>query len=226
MEPIRDILNRLDSQKNIPHPLTTTTSMNPTSEDEPEKLTPEQQKEAIRLNLWLSSADHIFDNFKTVMGTKQSYKAVKDLAEGKATYQMVLIYGGVGNGKTYLCEAASLYLHQHGIICRVLTWPDIIRALKRCMEPTSEKSMQELIDHYCNTKYLIIDDIGAGMSGSEFGMKELEEIVVYRYHNHFFTIMTSNKDISGLPERVISRFNDKEFARLVLNDGSDYRLKK
>jgi DNA replication protein DnaC len=94
------------------------------------------------------------------------------------------------------------------------------------MDPSSEKSVQELVDHYCNVKHLIVDDIGAGMSGSDFGMKELEEIVVYRYHNHLFTLMTTNKDISGLPERVVSRFNDKEFARIVLNEGSDYRLKK
>jgi DNA replication protein DnaC len=191
-----------------------------------EALSPEQQKEITRLNLWLSSADHTLENYKKLPGTENSFKVVRNLAEGKAHYFMVLIYGGVGNGKTYLCEATSLCLFSRGIICRVLSWPQTIRALKRAMEPDSGTSPEKLIEKYCTTKHLIVDDVGAGMSGSDYGMKEIEEIVSARYHDHLFTLMTTNKDISQLPDRVVSRFRDTQYSRLVLNKGEDYRLRK
>lgn len=191
-----------------------------------EFLTPEQQKECLRLSLWLSSADHTFENFKVTTDNRLAFIAVKTLAEGKSKYKMALIYGHTGNGKTYLCEATALYLHSKGIICRVLSWPSIVRGFKRAMDPDPPTPLEVLVERYCTARYLIVDDIGAGMSGSEFGMKELDEIVSARYHDHLFTLMTTNKDITELPERAVSRFRDNEFSRFVLNKGEDYRPKK
>jgi len=83
-----------------------------------------------------------------------------------------------------------------------------------------------LINSYCNAQRLIMDDVGMGGSGSDWELGQLEEIVVSRYHNRLFTILTTNRDLIELPERVVSRFRDGEVATLVLNEGEDYRRKK
>jgi DNA replication protein DnaC len=196
----------------------------------PIRMTPEEleseRRESLRKSLWISSLENTFENFRPAKGSQLAYKQTLDFARGKAGYSLLLIYGGVGNGKTHLCEATAIELLKRGIFCRVLTWPEIIRALKKAMQPEAPRSPDDLIDIYCKAKHLILDDIGAGMSGSEFGMKELEEIVEYRYHEKLFTMMTTNRDIKELPERVLSRLKDKQISCLILNEGEDYRRKK
>lgn len=156
-------------------------------------------------------------------GTEKTLVAFKKLANGEAKYRMLLCYGGVGNGKTHLCEATSIILYKRGIFCRVLTMARIMRALKECMGPERITSCEELIDRYCRCGYLIVDDVGMGGTGSDWEYGQLEEIVVSRYRERLFTIMTTNRDISELPERIISRFRDKELGVVVLNEGEDYR---
>jgi len=57
-------------------------------------------------------------------------------------------------------------------------------------------------------------------------MEQLEKIIRVRYRERLFTILTTNRDISELPERIVSRFEDAEVARKVLNSGIDYRKLK
>ena len=152
--------------------------------------------------------------------------AFKELSEGSTLWQMLLCYGGVGNGKTHLCEATSISLYKRHTFCRVLTMARIMRTLKECMGPERLTSYDELMDRYCRCSHLIVDDVGMGGSGSEWEFGQLEEIVVARYRENLFTIMTTNRDLTELPERVVSRFRDPDVGRIVLNSGADFRKLK
>lgn len=148
---------------------------------------------------------------------------------------MALIYGGVGNGKTYLCEATAIELSKRGILCRVLTMAQMMTALKKCLGADRIISLEELTGLYCKAHWLIIDDVGSGGTGTEWEMGKLEEIIAYRYREELPTLMTSNLDIQPdpnnpkrifIPERIVSRFRDPDIGTLVLNEGGDYRRMK
>ena len=191
----------------------------------------EEKREQLRKSLGVASLENTFENFKPVPGTEKALAAFKTLAYGKTDKPMLLCCGGVGNGKTHLCEATAIALYKRGIFCRVMTMARIMRALKECMRPDPLTSYDELLDRYCRCGYLIVDDVGMGGSGSDWEYGQLEEIVVARYREclagtNRFTIMTSNRDLTELPERIVSRFRDPDVGMVVLNEGADYRRLK
>lgn len=217
MEHIGEALGSLRRGTNIPD--------RKTFDLEPEP-TLEEKRERLRKSRGLSSLDNTFENFKPAPGTGKALAAFKALASGKAKWRMLLCYGGVGNGKTHLCEATAVALYKRGLFCRVTTMARIMRALKECMRPDSLTAYDELIDRYCCSEHLIVDDVGMGGSGSGWEFGQLEEIIVVRYREHLFTILTTNLDLKKLPERIVSRFCDPEKGRLILNEGEDYRRQK
>jgi len=156
-------------------------------------------------------------------GTQRALAAFKAVLDGPE--YMLLCYGGVGNGKTHLCEAAVIELYRRGKFCRVMKLPEMLGTLRRAIN-NPEMDYDGILGNYCYPERLIVDDIGAGGSDSEFGDRVLESIVVARYGRQLFTIMTSNREFSELPERVKSRFEDGATSYLVLNEGEDYRPKK
>lgn len=192
---------------------------------EPE-LSIEEKRERLRKSLRVASLDNTFENFKPVTGTEKSLEAFKSLASGNTDWQMLLCYGGVGNGKTHLCEAAAITLYMRGLFVRVYTMARIMGALKECMHAGPGVSYEEIISKYCEAERLIIDDVGMGGSGSEWEFGQLEEIIVSRYRERLFTILTTNRDLTELPPRVVSRFRDPDIGRIILNSGSDFRSQK
>lgn len=218
MERIRDILGRLD--RGAP-----TRDRGIIETEMAEELTLEEKRERLRKSLCVASLDNTFENFKRVPGTEKAKAAFKALALGKTDKPLLICYGGVGNGKTHLCEATTIALYKRGIFCRVLTMARIMRALKECMRPEPPIWLDELLDRYCSCLYLIVDDVGMGGSGSEWEFGHLEEIVVARYRERLFTIMATNLDLKDLPERIVSRFQDPLIGTVVLNEGDDYRLR-
>jgi len=195
-------------------------------EPEPDEPTLEERRKEIRQSLGVSSLANTFENFKPMKGTAKALAAFKALAYGKSRRKMLLIYGGVGSGKTHLCEATVIALYKQGIFCRVLTMARIMRALKCAMHGDSLITYEELLDTYCECKRLIIDDVGMGGSGSEWEYGQLEEIITARYRERLFTILTTNRDISELPERITSRFFDPDVGTVVLNEAGDFRKSK
>ena len=108
-------------------------------EPEPE-LTLEEKREELRRSLCVSSLDNTFENFKPVKGTEKSLSAFKALASGRTKWKMLLCYGGVGNGKTHLCEATAIELYKRTKFCRVLTMDRMMGALKASMKLISGSS--------------------------------------------------------------------------------------
>ena len=96
----------------------------------------------------------------------------------------------------------------------------VMGALKGCIG--SRNSLDELLRNYSQADRLILDDV----AGTEWEMEQLEKIIRARYRENLFTVLTTNLDPKELPERVVSRFLDREKGRLILNQGGDYRPKK
>lgn len=214
MEHIGKVLGSLDRGKPIPDLKT--------NDLEPEELTLEEKREELRKSLGVASLDNTFESFKPVKGTEKALAAFKALAEGRTNKPLLLCYGGVGNGKTHLCEAAAIALYKRGLFCRVLTMDRMMGALYECIGPDRQNSLEELLRNYSYTEHLILDDV----EGTEWAFGELEKIIRVRYRERLFTILTTNRDLSELPERVVSRARDPDFGRLVLNEGADYRRLK
>lgn len=156
-------------------------------------------------------------------GTEQALAAFKAVLDGPQF--MLLCYGGVGNGKTHLCEAVAIELYKRGKFCRVMKMPEMLSTLRLAIK-NPDMDYDTILSNYCYAERLIVDDIGAGGSDGDFGGRILENIVGARYGRQLFTIMTSNQEVSQLPERVRSRFEDTVTSYLVLNEGEDYRPKK
>jgi len=81
---------------------------------------------------------------------------------------MLLIYGGVGNGKTHLLEASAIELYRQGKFSKVRPFSKILSVLKSAIN-NPEMDYGFILDNYCYADRLIIDDIGASGSDTEFG---------------------------------------------------------
>lgn len=184
--------------------------------------TVEELLEERRREMGVTSLENTFRNFELVPGSANALAAFKKLAEGRTEKTFLLCYGGVGNGKIHLCEAAAITLNKRGIFCRVFTMDKIMSALKACMDPDHAIFYEELLANYSYAPCLIIDDI----DGTAWAMGELEKIIRVRYRENLITILTTNLDLPALPERVVSRFRDAVKSTIVLNSAADYRPNK
>lgn len=180
-----------------------------------------------RVILNIMSEQHTFEKFKKLPGTDASFNAVKNMLNENHP-AMLLIVGGCGNGKTYLCEALSLALYERGKRCPVHLWSDIRRKLLRAMNRPrpGDVDYDTLFEQIRGSEYRIIDDIGMGSKMTDWEIGELEDIVNHRYRNKLFTVMTSNRELDDLPERIVSRFFDPEVGLVVANTGKDYRMEQ
>ena len=164
-----------------------------------------------------------FESFEREPGTTQVLSAFRQVLDGPRF--MLLEYGGVGNGKTHLLHASALELYQKGLFTRVLVFSEILSMLRASIN-NPERDYDYILNNYCHADRVIIDDIGAGGSDSEYGDRILESIVCTRYNRNLLTLMATNRDITTLPERVLSRLQDKSTSFLVQNKGGDYRSRK
>lgn len=174
--------------------------------------------------------EQTFDNFRVPLngGNREARDAARAWTDPRATFIWLLIYGGTGNGKSHLCNAALLALLNRGVQARLTTASTILQSLRAGIQDhTADDRMQS----YQQAPVLIIDDLGAGMKhpeekGSEWEWSRIEEIIVWRYENVLPTMATTNLQPSELPERIASRFNDTAMSRIVHNAGGDYRGQK
>lgn len=152
---------------------------------------------------------YTFENF--VEGGNNQFARAASLAvanaPGKTTFNPLVIYGGVGLGKTHLLQAVGNSINQH-------------RLAKRVLYVSSEKFTIEFIDSIQNNKtkefgniyryvdVLLVDDI------QFFINKERTQDEFFHTFNTLYQagkqiVLTSDrtpKDLKGLEERLISRF--------------------
>jgi len=149
-----------------------------------------------------------FDKFVVGPSNRFAHAASLAVAESPAkAYNPLFIYGGVGLGKTHLMQAIGQAILQR--------WPN-----KRVVFISSEGFTNELItsiqtkqtarfrERYRTVDVLMIDDIHF-IAGKEATQEEFFHTYNSLYDAHKQIIMSSDrspKDIAGLEERLVSRF--------------------
>lgn len=160
-----------------------------------------------------------FDTFEPIPGTENALKYAKALAQGGSEFIWLLIYGGVGNGKTHLCNAIANQALSRGIDAHIASVADLFSQLRSSMDDhATDKLMQELKQ----TFLLILDDLGVEY-GTDWEKSKFDELMTSRFANARPTVLTTNKDITDLPLRIRSRFEDKRLSRIAYNSAADYR---
>jgi len=164
-----------------------------------------------------------FETFNAdVKGVRRSYKAAWDIAEGLGAFIWLIIFGGVGNGKTHLLNAIANRVMERGISLRLVMMADLLSELRMAIETNkTDFKMKELKE----VPYLLIDELGLEY-GTEWEKEKIEELLATRWANGRFTVVATNRDIEELPERLKSRFKDRHLSKCVLNEAGDYRITK
>lgn len=166
-----------------------------------------------------------FDNFKVTGGcadARESWEATKAFADGSARFINLLLYGNVGCGKTHLCNAAARTLNERGIMVKLYTVADLLSLLRTAIDKgQAEDEVHALENQTC----LILDDFKPEYE-SMWATSRLEEIIDYRHRNLHLTMVTTNRTLSELPERLVSRFADVDCGKIILNSAPDYRRRR
>jgi len=153
--------------------------------------------------------DFTFDNFVAGKANQLARAAALQVAEHPGTsYNPLFVYGGVGLGKTHLIhavgnlvlagrpEARVRYLHASDYVT------DVVRAYQ-------QKSFDEFKRYYHSLDLLLIDDIqfftGKDRTQEEFFYAF--NALIEAHKQVIITCDTYPKDLSGLDERLKSRFS-------------------
>jgi len=160
--------------------------------------------EKTRLN-----ADFTFDTLVTGRANDLARAAAMQVAQNPGTsYNPLFIYGGVGLGKTHLVQAIgnAVYRHNPRAVIRYVHvedyYADVVRAYQ-------QKSFDAFKRYYRSLDLLIIDDIqffnNKNRTQEEFfhafnALTEAKKQII-------ITCDTYPKDIQGLEDRLISRFD-------------------
>jgi len=175
-----------------------------------------------------------FENFKTRVkfptvnhALQTSLQFAQYWGEGKEpkSAPFLLLQGGVGVGKTHLCNAAGIHIAKCGHQVRVWNVGELIGDLQKSIKDSAvNERLKEIKEIYC----LIMDDYKGEYSAIyPWGVEKIEEIIDHRYRTQVPTMMTTNNDIEQMPARVSDRFLDRTLSTIIQIDAKSYRpLKK
>jgi chromosomal replication initiator protein len=153
--------------------------------------------------------DLTFETFVTGKANDLARAAALQVAERPGSaYNPLFLYGGVGLGKTHLIHAVGhgIVAHAHGAHVRYITanqfFQDMVASIRR-------QSVDEFKKYYQSLDLLLIDDIQffAGKERSQEEFFYAFEALIAERKQIIITSDTYPKEMSGIDDRLISRFN-------------------
>ena len=98
----------------------------------------------------------------------------------------LLLWGGVGTGKSFLAGCIANALMEQEVPVRMTNFARILNELNR-----SFSGRNEVVDKLCRYPLLIIDDFGMER-GTEYALEQIYNIIDSRYHSRKPLIVTTN----------------------------------
>jgi len=164
--------------------------------------------------------DMSFDNFDSrVPGTRDAFEEAWRFSHNPDGW--LVLVGGCGSGKTHLAVAIIREARQSHLTLFVVV-PDLLDHLRSTFSPDSGIRYDRLFDLVRNTGVLVLDDLGTE-SSTAWAQEKLYQIINYRYNNHYPTVITTNRRIDSIEERIQSRICDRSFCKIVEMPSGDFR---
>lgn len=130
-----------------------------------------------------------------------SQKFCDELKLNSESSQGLFIHGPTGSGKSYLLGCIANYLVEHMSV-RYMVYADFLDSLRATFNSRdSGQSEQQLVDEVKNVDLLLLDDMGIEKP-TEFSLKNLAQIIDYRYRSLKPVVVTSNFTLEELIRRT------------------------
>ncbi|WP_186758422.1 MULTISPECIES: chromosomal replication initiator protein DnaA [Echinicola] len=126
---------------------------------------------------------------------------------GVTSFNPLMIYGGVGLGKTHLIQAIGNEI-KNGPEEKFVLYVSSEKFVNQFMDSIKDGNMKSFTNFYMQVDVLIIDDIQF-LAGKDRTQEMFFHIFNHLHQNKKQIIMTSDcppKDLKGLEERLLSRF--------------------
>ena len=152
---------------------------------------------------------YTFDNFIegdcNRLGRSAGFAVAKK--PGVTSFNPLMIYGGVGLGKTHLVQAIGNYIRGEDTNKKII-YVASEKFTNQFIDSLKNNNVQSFISYYREVDILILDDV------QFLRDKEKTQEIFFHIFNHLHQagkqiIMTSDcapKDLKGLQERLVSRF--------------------
>ena len=103
----------------------------------------------------------------------------------------LIIYGGVGTGKTYItCSIVNAIIEKYLYECKVMNFSQILNELQN---GGFNLNRNEYIDSLTRKTLLVIDDFGIERD-TEYALEQIYNVINARYQKQNPTIITTNMD--------------------------------
>lgn len=157
--------------------------------------------------------DAKFQSFQAGTGPQvTAFKECKHYAEHwsdvRSTGRSLLLFGGVGTGKTHLAIAIASHVLNLGKSVLYVTFQEMMRAYKSAFDPKSGTTEDAEILKYATPELLILDEIGV-QYGSDAEKDYAFAILNKRYNDMLPTIYISNLELERLREYLGPRLVDR-----------------
>ena len=152
---------------------------------------------------------YVFDNFIegdcNRLGRSAGYAVAKK--PGITSFNPLMIYGGVGLGKTHLVQAIGNHIKKEDASKKII-YVASEKFTNQFIDSLKNNNVQSFISYYRGVDILILDDV------QFLRDKEKTQEIFFHIFNHLHQsgkqiVMTSDcapKDLKGLQERLVSRF--------------------
>lgn len=169
---------------------------------------PSRGPDSAELDLYLNS-NYSFDNYIEGDCNRLARSAGMAVAQrpGVTSFNPLLIYGGVGLGKTHLVQAIGNHIKGHYRDKSVL-YVSSEKFTNQFINAIKSNTLQDFTDFYMKVDTLILDDVQF-LSGKEKTQDTFFHIFNHLHQSGRQIIMTSDRrpsELQGLQDRLLSRF--------------------
>ena len=148
-----------------------------------------------RSGIPMKYATRTFADYKVTADNERAVKLAQWFLSGERK-KGLYFYGGAGTGKTFL---ASLVAREYALQSKSLVFGDVPLLLSELKRTFNDRTLstEGLLDRYCQSKLLVLDDLGAEQI-TDWSVDILYQIINSRYNNEKPIIITSNLDFKDL----------------------------